>query len=150
MDYTGQNDQIRLNVQTGPKDEISRNVQMMILAKMTKPSWMSNMAKMSNPVWIIKPARTKLDWISNLIKSSVNSLKTRHLFKVKISLFSLQCPTLPITNIRCLTQESLPASMYTDSLHHDAFSCSVTCIASENALRFILFTKLYGSLSTFT
>ena len=40
--------------------------------------------------------------------------------------------------------------MYTDSLHHDAFSCSVSCIASENALRFKLFTKLYGSLSTFT
>ena len=38
MDYTGQNDQIRLNVQTGPKDEISQNVQMMILAKMTKPT----------------------------------------------------------------------------------------------------------------
>ena len=35
---------------------------------MTKPTWMSNMAKMSNPVWMIKPARTKLDWISNLIK----------------------------------------------------------------------------------
>ena len=40
--------------------------------------------------------------------------------------------------------------MYTDSLHHDAFSCSVSCIASENALRFKLFTKLHGSLSTFT